>query len=133
MERYLGHLAPRFYALLRIVAGILFAMHGTQKLFGFPGDQPAAGETLMVLAGVIETFGGILIAVGYMASPAAFVCSGEMAVAFFMAHAPKGPIPLLNGGEVAVLYCFLWLFVAAHGAGIWSIDQSQKNAAEAPL
>jgi putative oxidoreductase len=126
MERYLGPHAPRLYALLRIVGGVLFAMHGTQKLFGFPGDQPAAGETLMVLAGVIETFGGIMIAVGYLTRLAAFVCSGEMAVAFFMAHAPKGLIPLLNGGEVAVLYCFLWLFVAAHGAGIWSVDDSQK-------
>lgn len=125
MNKILGKYAPQIFALLRIVAGIMFAMHGSQKLFGMPGDgngMPIA--SMMGVAGVIELVGGILIAIGLFTSIAAFICSGQMAVAYFMAHAPKGAMPIENQGELAVLYCFLFLYIAAHGAGIWSIDSS---------
>ena len=126
MERFLGKYSPYLYAILRIVAGIMFAMHGSQKLFGFPGGKaPVELASMMGVAGVIELVGGILIALGFMASIAAFIASGEMAVAFFMAHVPQGWNPLLNQGELAVLYCFLFLYIASRGAGVWSIDASR--------
>lgn len=128
MERYIGQYASYLFAILRIVAGFMFAMHGTQKLFGFPGEKdPVQLFSLMGLAGVIEFVGGLLIIIGLFAGYAAFVASGQMAVAFFMSHAPQGWNPLLNGGEKAVLYCFLFLYIAAHGAGVWSIDASRKK------
>ena len=128
MERYLGKFAPYLFALLRIVSGLMFAMHGTQKLFGFPGEKdPVQLLSLMGLAGLIEFGGGLLIAVGFFAGYAAFIASGQMAVAYFMAHASKGWSPVVNGGETAVLYCFLFLYIAARGAGIWSIDASRKS------
>lgn len=128
MERFLGNFSPHFYAILRIVAGLMFAMHGSQKLLGWPGD----GETvpiasMMGVAGAIELVGGILIALGFLTSWAAFIASGEMAVAFFMAHFPQGWNPLENGGETAVLYCFLFLYMAARGSGIWSIDAARNK------
>ena len=123
MDRFLGNYSPHFYALLRIVAGLMFAMHGTQKLFGWPGGGDTVEiASLMGLAGIIEFVGGLMIAFGFLTSWAAFIASGEMAVAFFMAHFPQGPNPLLNKGELAVLYCFLFLYMAARGSGIWSID-----------
>ena len=128
MEKYLGKFTSQFYALLRIVAGFMFAMHGAQKLFGWPGQ----GDTvellsLMGVAGIIEFVGGLLIMFGLFASIAAFICSGEMAVAFFMAHASQHWNPLVNNGEPAVLYCFLFLYIAARGAGIWSIDGEKER------
>jgi putative oxidoreductase len=123
MDRYLGRYAPYLYAILRIVAGLMFAMHGTQKLFGWPGNKPPiplAGQ--MGAAGVIELVAGLLIALGLFASIAAFIASGEMAVAYFMAHFPGGFWPVLNRGELAVLYCFLFLYIAAEGSGVWSLD-----------
>ena len=127
MERILGKYAPYFFALLRIVAGLMFAMHGTQKLFGWPGDgTPMPLASMMGLAGVIELVGGLLITFGLFTGVAAFICSGLMAAAFFMAHFPKGPLPIINQGELAVLYCFLFLYIAAHGAGIWSLDALRK-------
>ena len=123
MERFLGTYAPYLYALLRIVAGLLFAMHGSQKLFGFPGGKdPVSLFSLMGMAGVVELVGGLLIALGLFASLAAFIASGQMAVAYFMAHAPQAPLPILNGGEPAVLFCFVFLYIAARGAGVWSLD-----------
>ncbi|MCB2379387.1 DoxX family protein [Hymenobacter sp. BT635] len=111
------------FALLRIVAGVLFAMHGSQKLLGFPGDGSTVPvASLMGVAGIIELVGGLLIAVGLFTRVAAFLASGQMAVAFFMAHFPKGPLPIENQGEPAVLFCFIFLFIAAHGPGIWSLD-----------
>lgn len=128
MERILGKYSAHLYALLRIVAGLMFAMHGSQKLFGIPGTgSPADLPPMMDVAGIIELVGGILIALGLFASIAAFICSGEMAVAYFMAHAPKGSLPILNQGELAVLYCFLFLYIAAQGAGIWSIDAARRR------
>jgi putative oxidoreductase len=123
MERFLGTYAPYLYALLRIVAGLMFAMHGSQKLFGIPGGKdPVALFSMMGSAGVVELVGGLLIALGLFASIAAFIASGQMAVAYFMAHAPQAALPLLNGGEAAVLYCFLFLYIAARGSGVWSLD-----------
>jgi putative oxidoreductase len=127
MERILGKYAPYFFALLRIVAGLMFAMHGTQKLFGWPGDgTPMPLASMMGFAGVVELVGGLLVAFGLFTGLAAFICSGQMAAAFFMAHLPKGALPILNQGELAVLYCFLFLYIASHGAGIWSLDALRK-------
>jgi len=128
MKTILGRYAPQFFALLRVVAGAMFAMHGTQKLFGWPGDQPPVGMPLMKVAGGIELVTGVLIAIGFLTGIAAFIASGEMAAAFFMGHAKDGVVnPLLNHGELAVLYCFLFLFIAAHGAGAWSVDASRRR------
>jgi putative oxidoreductase len=128
MEKYLGNFAPQIYAILRIVSGFMFAMHGTQKLFGWPGDRdPAELASLMGVAGIIELVGGIMIMIGLFGSIAAFICSGQMAVAYFMMHAPKDWNPLVNDGEKAVLYCFLFLYIAARGSGIWSVDATRKK------
>jgi putative oxidoreductase len=121
MEKWLGKYSGFFYALLRIVAGVLFACHGAQKLFGALGGQKQE-VTLMIVAGVIEFFGGVLIAIGLLAGYAAFIASGEMAAAYFMQHFPKGFWPIMNGGELAVLYCFLFLYIASVGSGILSVD-----------
>ena len=123
MQRWLGRYSEVFYALFRFVAGALFACHGAQKLFGVLGGQKMTGVPMMLVGGIIEFAGGILIAVGLLTAWAAFIASGEMAVAYFMAHAGKGGFwPLQNHGELAVLYCFVFLYFAAHGGGIWSID-----------
>jgi putative oxidoreductase len=128
MERFLGKYAPYLYALLRIVSGLLFALHGSQKLLGFPGEkEPVELFSQMGLAGVIELVGGLLIALGLLTSYAAFLASGEMAFAYFMAHASQAPLPILNGGELAVLYCFLFLYVAARGSGVWSLDSLRSR------
>jgi putative oxidoreductase len=120
MQPILGRFSGPAYALLRFVAGAMFACHGAQKLFGaFGGQKVTAG--LPLAAGVIELVGGVLIAIGLLGSWAAFIASGEMAVAYFQAHAPRGPIPLTNGGEAAVLFCFLFLYIAARGNGSWSV------------
>lgn len=112
-------------SVLRIVAGFLFIAHGTQKLFGIPMAMPGGPAPLQSLAGAagaIETIGGALLLVGLLTRPVAFLLSGEMAVAYFMMHAPQGFWPLANQGELAVLYCFLFLYFAAAGAGPWSLD-----------
>jgi putative oxidoreductase len=127
MERVLGRFSAYFYALLRIVAGFLFFQHGSQKLFGFPGTQPAVDVmTQAGLAGIIETVGGVMIAIGLFTSPVAFIASGEMAVAYFQVHAPRSFWPMINGGELAALYCFLFLYFAAVGSGKLSIDAIRK-------
>ena len=109
------------YAVLRIVAGLLYACHGAQKLFGAFGG-PQAGQPLMWAAGVIEFGGGLLIAIGLFTGIAAFIASGQMAAAYFMAHFPNGWLPIQNQGELAALYCFLFLYVAARGGGLASVD-----------
>jgi len=121
MEKWLGKYSSFFYALLRFVAGVLFACHGAQKLFGAFGGQKQA-ETLFLVAGTIEFFGGVLIAIGLLAGYAAFIASGQMAVAYFMQHYPKAFWPILNGGEPAVLYCFIFLYIASVGSGALSVD-----------
>ena len=123
MRSPLARFSPHTYALLRIVAGLLFAMHGTQKLFGWPGDgNPVALLSIMGLAGIIEFVGGLMIAAGFRTGIAAFVASGQMAVAYFWRHADRSPYPILNAGELAVLYCFLFLFISANGSGTLSVD-----------
>jgi putative oxidoreductase len=118
------------YALMRFILGALFVCHGAQKLFGAFGG-PRADTLLMTAGGVIEFFGGLLIAVGLMTRAAAFLASGMMAVAYFMAHAPRGFWPIVNGGETAVL-CFAFLFVAAFGGGIYSLDAVVRRANAVP-
>jgi putative oxidoreductase len=127
MEGILGRFAPQIYALLRMVSGLLFAVHGAQKLLGVLGGQQAPIMSQFGLAGVIELVGGLMIAAGVFASLAAFVASGEMAVAYFQAHAPKAFWPVQNGGELAVLYCFVFLYVAARGNGAWSVQGGKKR------
>jgi putative oxidoreductase len=122
MERILGSFSGVIYAALRIVAGLLFLCHGAQKLFGFLGAEPA-GNMLMVTAGLIEFFGGLLIAVGFFTGWAAFIASGQMAVAYFMMHAPRGFWPIANDGELAALYCFVFLYMASRGSGALSVDR----------
>ena len=127
MERFLGKYSDYFYALLRIVAGLLFAMHGSQKLFGWPGNKPTVEiASQMGIAGVIELVCGLMIALGLLAGFAAFLASGEMAVAYFMMHAPQAPWPILNQGELAVLYCFLFLYIASRGSGRLSVDSVRR-------
>ena len=127
MERLLGRYSPYLYALLRIVAGLLFVQHGLQKLFGWLGAKGAVElMSQMGAAGIIEVVGGTLIAIGLFTSPVAFIASGEMAFAYFMAHAPRGFWPIMNGGELAALYCFLFLYFAAVGSGRWSVDSLRK-------
>ena len=117
-------------ALLRIAAGLLFMQHGVQKLFGwfggFGGQPGGTAElfSMMGLAGVLETFGGLLIVLGLFTRPTAFILAGEMAAAYFMAHAPNGPVPMQNGGELAALYAFVFLFFSANGPGPFSIDRN---------
>jgi putative oxidoreductase len=127
MEKVLGRFGNLFYAALRIVAGFLFACHGAQKVLGLLGGTPGSGGpaemfSLFWIAGLIELVGGVLIAIGFRASWAAFLCSGEMAAAYFIAHQPKGALPIQNGGELAVLYAFVFLYIAARGSGTLSVD-----------
>jgi putative oxidoreductase len=120
-ERY----APQVYALFRIVVGFLFMFHGAQKILGLFGGMGGGTAPMMSMpwfAGVIELVGGILVMIGLLTRIAAFICSGEMAAAYFMVHQPQGPWPIQNQGELAALYCFAFLYIAARGAGIWSAD-----------
>ena len=127
MQRILGRFSEICYALFRIVAGLLFACHGAQKLLGVLGGQKVELVSKMGLAGVIELVGGVLILIGLFASWAAFLASGEMAVAYFTVHAPQGFWPIQNGGELAALYAFAFLFVAAKGAGKLSVAAMVKK------
>jgi putative oxidoreductase len=122
MDRWLGRHAERIYALFRFVFGVLFACHGAQKLFGAFGAQAMTSNPMMLAAGIIEFAGGLMIAVGLLTSWTAFIASGEMAVAYFMVHAKGGFWPIENKGELAVLYCFAFLYMAARGAGPYSVD-----------
>jgi putative oxidoreductase len=122
--------AARLLSVLRIVAAFLFIAHGTQKLLAWPvsePQQPAPILSLMGLAGVLETVGGVLLLLGLFTRPVAFLLAGEMAVAYFKAHAPGGLWPILNRGELAVLYCFLFLYLAAAGGGPWSLDAARAK------
>jgi putative oxidoreductase len=117
--------SPRVLSILRIIVGLLFIEHGLMKLFHFPAPQPGAPNPLppmLLAAAIIELVGGGLVALGFFTRAAAFICSGEMAVAYFMAHAPKSFYPAVNMGEAAVLYCFVFLYLAFAGGGYWSLD-----------
>jgi putative oxidoreductase len=129
MDRFLGRYSEAIYTALRVIAGIMFAMHGAQKVLGALGGEKVPLASLMGLAGLIELVGGLLIAVGLFTSWAAFIASGEMAVAYFKVHAPQGPLPLQNQGELAVLYCFLFLYMAARGGGRYSLDATMRGSA----
>jgi putative oxidoreductase len=133
MERMLGQYSQYLYAVMRIVVGFLFACHGAQKLFGVlgglgPSDGSAPLFSLMGLAGLIELFGGLFLMLGWLTGYVAFVASGEMAAAYFMGHYPHGFWPILNGGEPAVLFCFIFLYIASKGAEVWSIDGVRSQA-----
>jgi putative oxidoreductase len=117
--------SPQMLAALRIMTALLFIEHGTAKLFGFPADPQMAGVklvSLIGLAGVLEVGGGLLILIGLCTRPVAFVLAGFMAVAYFMAHAPQSFFPVLNMGDAAILYCFIFLYLMVAGPGAWSID-----------
>lgn len=132
MEGILGKFAPQIYAIMRIVIGLLFAMHGTQKLLGWPartgGGGPRTLSALSLTGAWIELVAGIAIAIGLFASVAAFLASGQMAVAYFLRHAGEGGFwPLQNRGELAVVYCFIFLYIAAAGSGVWSVDALRRG------
>jgi putative oxidoreductase len=117
-----GRFEPQAYAFLRIVTGLLFMLHGLQKLFGLVGGQTVPLASLAGAAGLIELIGGGLVMLGLFTSPAAVICSGEMAYAYFTVHQPTGTWPIQNRGELAALYAFLFLFIAARGPGIWALE-----------
>jgi len=119
---------PETLGVVRIITGLLFLEHGTAKLFGFPHAAMAQPEmgTLLWFQGIIELVGGALFAVGFLTRPVAFILAGDMAVAYFMAHAPKNAFPMLNGGDAAILYCFVFLLYVVAGPGRWAIDSKSK-------
>ena len=128
MKQFMSNFTEQCYALMRMVAGFLFFWHGAQKLFGIPsaiaGDVPAF---ITYVAGPIELIGGILIMIGLFTHWAAFITSGQMAFAYWIGHGTKALLPIDNKGELAVLYCFVFLFIAAKGGGIWSVDAVRKR------
>ena len=126
MERVLGRFGPQLYALMRVVVGLLFAVHGAQKIFGLFGGQPVRIASQFGLAGILEIVLGLMVAIGFLTGTAAFVGSGEMAYAYFTTHLPRGGAPVQNGGELAVLYCFVLLYIAARGVGIWGVDKRTR-------
>ena len=121
--------APRMLSILRIVTALIFMEHGTQKLFGFPpSDNPSpAAFSFFWFGGVLEFVGGLLVLLGLFTRAAAFVLAGEMAVAYCMFHAPQSVFPVLNGGDAAILYCFVFLYLAFAGPGPWSIDAGLRR------
>ena len=110
------------YALLRIMAGLMFMGHGVQKLFNFPTDFPYPLNTMTTIAGGMELVGGALVVIGLFTRPVAFLCSGMCAIGYWMAHGLNGFFPIANGGELIALYCFILLYIATKGGGIWSVD-----------
>ena len=129
-SNFYSQYTPRILGILRIITGFLFLQHGAAKLLGIPHITMFDGlqlMSLMGLAGVLELVGGVLILLGLFTRPTAFILSGQMAVAYFMAHAPSGFLPILNQGELAVLYCFVFLYFSVAGAGAFSIDAMRKK------
>lgn len=130
LDLFCAKWSSRLLSSMRMVTAVLFMQHGAQKLFGVPSAQlttPVDLFSLMGLAGVLEFFGGLFILLGLFTRPVAFLLAGEMAVAYFLAHAPKGFWPILNRGELAALYCFVFLYLAATGGGPWSGDHRWRN------
>jgi putative oxidoreductase len=130
MSETLAAWAPRALSVLRIVAGLMIIEHGMGKLIGFPALPAYANIqplSLLGAAGFIELIGGALLILGLLTRPAAFILSGEMAVGYFIAHASKGFYPLVNGGTLAIMYCFTFLYLSTAGAGPWSVDAAMKR------
>ena len=119
---------PRILSVLRVVVALLYLQHGLTKFFGFPGSAPSAMPVFpVILGGLIETFGSILLLIGLWTRPAAFIMSGEMAIAYWYAHFPRSPFPYNNGGSLAILYCFVFLYIFFAGPGPWSIDTMRES------
>ncbi len=126
MNWFLSRYADYTYALMRMVTGFLFFWHGSQKLLGFPpSPHPNTPAFILYIAGPIELIGGALVLLGWYTRSAAFICSGMCAFAYWLAHGTKALLPIQNGGELAALYCFVFLFIAARGAGAWGVDRSR--------
>jgi len=127
MEATLTSWAPRVLSVVRIMAGLIFLAHGTQKLLGFPpADSFPPAFSLPWIAGAIELVTGALLVVGFLTRPAAFLASGTMAFAYWIAHAPRDFYPVNNGGDAAILYCFLFLYLVFAGPGPWSVDAARR-------
>jgi putative oxidoreductase len=124
---FLKRFSDQIYSLMRLMTGLLFACHGAQKLFGVLGSPQLVHVPLMLAAGIIEFFGGMLVALGVFTSVAALIASGEMATAYFLSHAPHGLWPIKNHGELAVLFCFVFLYIASRGDGAWGIRRFLKG------
>lgn len=133
MDSFLGRYSTYIYSIMRIVTGFLFMWHGTQKLFGYPPSQGGGGElsAFMAVGGGIEFLGGLLIMIGLFTSVAAFISSGTMAVAYWGFHGTAAALPIVNRGELAVLYCFVLLYIAARGSGVWSVESIFKGSRNA--
>jgi putative oxidoreductase len=128
MKPFMSSFNEQCYALMRIIAGFLFLWHGAQKLFGIPSAIPGNVPAFITyVAGPIELIGGVLIMIGLFTHWAAFITSGQMAFAYWIGHGMKALLPIENKGELAVLYCFVFLFIAAQGGGIWSVDAARKR------
>ncbi|HEV3334322.1 MAG TPA: DoxX family protein [Bryobacteraceae bacterium] len=123
MMKFLAPYEPRLRSLLRIMAAFTFSLHGWQKFFGIPQGHKFPLDSLLGIAGALETFGGALIFLGLFTRPVAFLLSGEMAIGYFRTHAPRSFWPVINMGEITVLYCFLFLWLSAAGPGPWSVDR----------
>ena len=128
MARFMAPLNNYTYAVLPIVTGLLFMFHGSQKLLGWPAPPMEGMPTFITyVAGPIEFIGGALVMIGLMTRWAAFICSGLMAAAYWIAHASKALHPMLNGGELAIVFCFAFLYISSQGPGIWSLDAARGN------
>jgi putative oxidoreductase len=129
-ESFRATWSPRLLSVLRIIAGLMFMQHGLTKYFGFPVASPPDLQALSLLgaAGLIEIVCGALIAVGLFTRVVAFLASGEMAIGYFMFHAPRGFFPQVNGGELAIMYCFVFLYIAVEGPGPWSLDAARRSS-----
>ena len=136
MNEHLNGWVPRILSIFRIMYGLLFLEHGTSKILHFPQATNSHALEIFSLGGIsglLELVGGLLLAIGLFTRPVAFIAAGEMAVAYFMVHAPQGFFPLLNLGELAILYCFAFLLMAAAGGGSWSVDEYLRSRQEAAL
>jgi putative oxidoreductase len=127
MERWLERYSEPLYAVMRLMVGLLFACHGAQKLFGVLGGHSQLADPKLLAAGIIEFVGGGLVALGLWAGYAAFIASGYIAIVYFTVHAPSGFWPIVNKGELAVLYCFVFLYVASRGSGPLSVDARARK------
>ncbi|MGE3833011.1 MAG: DoxX family protein [Parvibaculaceae bacterium] len=128
---FLSRWSPQLLSILRIITALLFFAHGSAKLLGFPYVEMLAGVqigSIYGIAGIIEIIAGVLLVIGLFSRLVAFIASGQMAIAYFHTHAPQGFHPLLNGGEGAILFCFIFLYIAAAGPGPWSVDASRGKA-----